>query len=406
MRKIGLILGLALAQNTNVGIGTSTPTHRLHLQSGTLRVEALSGTGTVLAQTDAQGVLGRFTAAPSATSLLKGNAAWGGSDNTDWKLLGNAGTNPTNNFVGTTDAQDFRMAVNNQTSWRILAADPGPHWVGRWTTTTLNNARVSVDAPTGWIAVFGQVTSGNRPAVRGTVGDNTSGPAVAGVNEASDGWGAIGLGSNVAMGTPPNTGGGAYGAGVEVGVVGSYTGADGNTRRGGAFAVRDGSGTYLSVYAAGWDAGNQRKIYGAGTASTTVPGQGTDPGYILFCSEAPEVLFWDQGRFTLSQTRQWVELDPLLALHLAPPFSVWLQPWGDVAVRVTEVSEKGFWVEALQPLQEPVEVSFLLQARRKGTSESPFHEERLPAVEPTHFFTPFRPVLEYRAPSELHDPKN
>ena len=405
MRRIVFIFGLAFAQNTNVGIGTASPTHRLHLQSSTLRVENLSGTGTVLAQTDAQGVLGRFPAAPDANSLLRGDGTWG-SDGTDWKLLGNVNTNPTTNFVGTTDAQDFRMVVNNQTSWRILAADPGTHWVGRWTTATLNDARISVSAPAGWIAVYGQVTSGDRPAIRSTVGDNTSGPAVAGVNSASDGWGAIGLGSGVAPGTPPNTGGGAYGAGLQSGVTGGYRGANANTRRGGAFAVRNASGTYLWVYAAGYEAGNQRKIYGAGTVSTTVPGQNGDPGYTLFCSEAPEVLFWDQGRFTLSQARQWVEIDPILARHLAPPFSVWLQPWGDVAVRVTEVSEKGFWVEALQPLQDPVEVSFFLQARRKGTPESPFHEERLPAVEPTHFFTPFHPVREYRTPYELYDPKN
>lgn len=405
MRKVVLLFGLAWAQNTNVGIGTASPTHRLHLQSGTLRVENLSGIGTVLAQTDAQGVLGRFSAAPNANSLLQGDATWG-ADATDWKLLGNAGTNPANNFVGTADAQDFRLAVNSQTSWRILSAAPGAHWIGRWTTATLNNARVSVEAPTGWIAVYGQVTGGDRPAVRGTVGDNTSGPAVAGVNEASDGWGAIGLGSGVGLGSPPATGGGAYGAGLSAGVVGAYTGANANTRRGGAFAVKDGSGAYQWVYAAGYQGANQRKIYGVGTASTTVPGQGTDPGYILFCSEAPEVLFWDQGRFTFSQTRQWVDIDPLLASHLAPPFSVWLQPWGDIAVRVTEVSEKGFWVEALQPITEPIPVSFLLQARRKGTPESPFHEERLPAVEPSHFFTPFRPVLEYRTPYELHDPKN
>ncbi|MCX7979956.1 MAG: hypothetical protein N3A68_02780 [Bacteroidia bacterium] len=403
MRSTLLIIAACFlwGQSTNVGIGTTTPTHRLHLSSGTLRVENLSGTGTVLAQTDAQGVLGRFPAASDPKHLLRGNATWG-SDATDWNLLGNSGTDPTTHFVGTTDAQDFRLIVNNQTSWRILST--GEHWIGRWTTATLNNARVSIDAPSGWIAVHAQVTGGQRPAIRGTVGDNSAGPAVGAINTASDGWGAFGIGGGTTLGTPPNTGGGAYGAGPVAGVVGSYTGTDASTRAGGAFALRDGSSTYQWVYVAGYEGVNQRKIYGAGTVSSTVVDPASGQGYIVFAPEAPEVLFWDQGRFLLTQSSQWVPLDTLLRQHIAPPFSVWLQPWGDITLTVREVTAEGFRVETAQPLTQPVEVSFLFQARRKGTSDSPFHEERLPAVEPTRFFTPFQPVTTYYTPAELQDP--
>jgi hypothetical protein len=125
------MLGLIWAQ-TNVGIGTTTPTHRLHLATGTLRVEALSATGTSLAQANSQGVLGRFTDPTSISQLLLGNATWG-ADISDWKLTGNSGTNPATHFVGTTDAQDFRIGVNATTRWRILASD-GRHWVGQNTT--------------------------------------------------------------------------------------------------------------------------------------------------------------------------------------------------------------------------------------------------------------------------------
>lgn len=391
-----MLLTLTAAQNTNVGIGTAVPTHRLHLATGTLRVDVLSGTGTVLAQTDAIGVLGRFAVAASATQLLQGNAVWG-SDASDWQLLGNAGTDPAFHFVGTTDATDFRLGVNGLTRWQILST--GEHWVGSSTTATLNSARVSVDAPSGWIAVYGQVTGGQRPALRGTVGDNTSGPAVGAFNTASNGWGAIGIGSGSSIGNLPPDGGGAYGVSTEAGVVGNYAGADGSSRAGGAFAVRDGSGTYQWVYVAGYEGLNQRKIWGAGTASTTVQ---TDGKYrTLFCLEAPEVLMWDGGRFWLHEPHQWVPFDSLLALHLAPPYRVWLQPWGDVALRVVEVSSKGFWVEADQPVTRPIEVSFLVQARRLGPSTSPFHLERLPAVEPSRFFTPFRPVTQYLTPDQL-----
>ncbi len=393
---LGWIGGWVAAQNTYVGIGTAAPTHRLHLATGTLQVQALSGTGTVLAQTDAIGVLGRFAAATAPDQLLQGNAVWG-SDATDWQLLGNAGTNPTVHFVGTTDARDFRLGVNGLTRWRILST--GEHWVGGSTTATLNNAQVSVDAPPGWIAVYAQVTGGGRPALRGTVGDNSSGPAVGAVNTASDGWGAIGIGSGSSIGNLPSDGGGAYGVSTEAGVVGSYTGNDGSSRAGGAFAVRDGGGAYDWVYVAGYEGGTQRKIWGVGTASTTIQTEGKY--HTLFCLEAPEVLLWDAGRFALQAQRQRVPFDSLLVLYLAPPYMVWLQPWGDVALRVVEVTPQGFWVEADRPVTQPLEVSFLVQARRLGPSTSPFHHERLPAVQPSRFFTPFRPVTQYLTPDQL-----
>lgn len=53
----------------------------------------------------------------------------GGNNNTvnlssfgnDWKLTGNAGTNPTNNFIGTTDNQPFVFRTNNTEQARIAA---------------------------------------------------------------------------------------------------------------------------------------------------------------------------------------------------------------------------------------------------------------------------------------------
>ncbi|MCX8111692.1 MAG: hypothetical protein N3E49_00620 [Bacteroidia bacterium] len=397
---IGLAIVSGFAQNTYVGIGTATPTHRLHLSDGTLRIDNLSGTTTVLAQTDAQGVLGRFTSAPGPDYLLTGNATWG-SDATDWKLLGNAGTNPTNNFVGTTDAQDFRLGVNGTTQWRIQST--GEHLAGNHTTAVLNNARLSIDAPAGWIGVYGRVTGGRRPAIRGTVGDNSAGPAVGGISTAPGGWGAIGIGSGATIGDLPNSGGGAYGVGQQVGVIGTHAGTNQSGRSGGAFAVRDAGNTYNWVYVAGYEGGNQRKIWGAGTVSTTIYDISSKQTHTLFAPEAPEVLFWDQGRFVLTAREQWISIDSLLALHLAPPVSVYLQPWGDISVRVIETTVTGFRVQADREPTTPIYVSFLIQARRKGTLNSPFHEERMPHVDPTRFFSPFRPVTIYRTPNTLHD---
>lgn len=396
MRYRILLLGLAWAQ-TNVGIGTNNPTHRLHLATGTLRIDNLSGAGTSLAQVSSTGVLGRFTDPNSASQILQGNAVWG-SDASDWKLTGNSGTNPSTNFVGTTDANDFRIGVSATTRWRILV--DGRHWVGQNTTSTLNNAQVSVDAPSGWIAVFGQVTGGGRPAVRGTSGAG-SGPAVGGVNTASDGWGAIGIGGNASLPAMPADGGGAYGVGPTTGVVGVYTGANSDSRAGGAFAVRDNSGTYDWVYVAGQQSGNLRKIHGVGSVSTNVRDPETGRYHTLFCPEAPEALFWDQGEFLLTSRTTFVSFDTLLSLHLAPPYTVHLQPRGPVKVAVTRVTPEGFFVEAEEVPAQPVRVSYLLQARLQHANE------RLPEVNPHTYFSPFRPVTTYLTPAELHDePKN
>lgn len=43
-----------------------------------------------------------------------------GSSAFDWNLLGNAGTNPSTNFLGTTDAQDLVFRTNNTEKMRIL----------------------------------------------------------------------------------------------------------------------------------------------------------------------------------------------------------------------------------------------------------------------------------------------
>ncbi len=386
------ILGLVWAQ-THVGIGTNAPTHRLHLAAGTLRIDNLTGTGTSLAQTNDIGVLGRFTDPANAGQILQGNATWG-ADVSDWKLKGNSGTNPTTHFIGTTDAQDFRIGVNAITRWRILAN--GRHWIGQNTTSTLNDAQVSIDAPSGWIAVYGQVTGGGRPAVRGTSGGG-SGPAVGAINTVSDGWGAIGIGGSATLPAMPTDGGGAYGVGPTAGVIGVHTGGDSDTRAGGAFAVRDGSSTYQWVYIAGQQGGNARKIHGAGTASTTVRDPKTNRYYTLFCPEAPEALFYDQGEFLLSARTAFIPFDTLLALHIVPPYTVHLQPWAPLKVAVSQVTSEGFLVEAEEAPAQPVRISYLLQARIKHANE------RLPEVNPHTYFTPFRPVSTYLTPAELHD---
>jgi hypothetical protein len=65
---------------------------------------------------------GALAANSVLTSDALGNATWQPSSLSGWSLTGNAGTNPANNFIGTTDNQPFTIRVNNLKAGRIDSA--------------------------------------------------------------------------------------------------------------------------------------------------------------------------------------------------------------------------------------------------------------------------------------------
>jgi hypothetical protein len=152
----------------------------------------------------------------------------------------------------------------------------------------------------------------------------------------------------------PTNGGGAYGVAPVAGVVGVFTEANSDSRAGGAFAVRDDGGTYNWVYIAGQQSGNVRKIHGAGTASTNIRDLRSGRYHTLFCPEAPEALFWDQGDLLLTSQKAFIPFDPLLAQHILPPYSVYLQPWGPIQVSVNQITPEGFFVETEKAPPHPL----------------------------------------------------
>jgi len=222
---------------------------------------------------------------------------------------------------------------------------------------------------------------------------------VGGISTAADGWGAIGIGGNAALPSMPTDGGGAYGVAPVAGVVGVFTAANSNSRAGGAFAVRDAGGTYNWVYIAGQESGDARKIHGAGTASTNIRDPQSGHYHTLFCPEAPEALFYDQGQFLLTSQKAFIPLDTFLARHILPPYTIYLQPWAPIRLAVTHTTPEGFFVEAEKAPDHPIRVSYLLQARNA------YANERLPEVNPHRYFTPFQPVTTYLTPQELKNPK-
>jgi hypothetical protein len=154
----GLVVGL-WAQN--VGIGTSTPTHTLHVSGGQVRVEGLSGTGNALVGLDEEGVTYRINFTGSASDFLRGDGTWG-PDPGDWKLLGNSGTDPSVNYLGTADATQFHIRTNNTERMRFFV--DGRILIG--TTTPLSNRAVlQVQGGDANRAIYGYKASSNGVSV-------------------------------------------------------------------------------------------------------------------------------------------------------------------------------------------------------------------------------------------------
>ena len=144
MKKILLFLfGLVIVQafsQDNVGVGTTTPDASaiMHIDANDkgLLIPRMDSLGMTLITSPANGLMiynltdnafwyyevnqwskigggvGNNINANTVTSII---------DTVAWKLKGNAGTNPSTNFIGTTDAQDFVIRTDNTERARILA---------------------------------------------------------------------------------------------------------------------------------------------------------------------------------------------------------------------------------------------------------------------------------------------
>ena len=105
----------------NVGIGTATPSEKLHV-NGTTRISSLAGTNNRLVQSDANGVLNNVNDGAAGQVLTtdgSGGLTWQSSVAGSWDLLGNTGTLAANNFLGTLDNQDLVFKTNDTENIRI-----------------------------------------------------------------------------------------------------------------------------------------------------------------------------------------------------------------------------------------------------------------------------------------------
>jgi hypothetical protein len=166
-------------------------------------------------------------------------------------------------------------------------------------------------------------------------------------------------GSGVSSPFTTGFGEGVAGSGLDYGVVGFATGALANNRWAGYFDFLASPNGF--AYVAGRTGGVDYAILSSGTKSTIVSGLAAGESRVMFCPEAPEVLFEDYGTGRLSNGVAHVDLDPMFSRNVlvdaAHPLKVFVQLEGDC---------NGVYV----PLKTPTH--FDVRELRGGTSNVAF----------------------------------
>ncbi len=229
--------------NDNIGLGTGTPntSSQLDLSNNNkgILINRVSLTATNNASpvtSPATGLLvyNTVTASSGSTEVLPGFYYWdgsqwiamGGTNGRDWSLLGNAGTDPAVNFLGTTQDTDFVLRTNNIERMRFLGA--GNAAIGNTTPDTDITLRVKDFSR--MYGVLGE-TSSNGAAINGIEYD--TGIGVLGENYGT-GIGVLGYAVNThgVYGSTAYTGG----SFLTGGVIGW---GSGNNNANGVLAVAD-----------------------------------------------------------------------------------------------------------------------------------------------------------------------
>lgn len=364
MKRVAFVGLLAQLAAQNVGIGTPAPTERFHVAGGDVRVEGLSGTGTALVGLDAQGVTHRIGFSNNSGDFLRGDGTWG-PDIGDWNLIGNAGTDPTQNFLGTTDAQQLRIRTNN--TERIRLEVDGRILVN--TTTPLSNTAVLQvqggntdraiygwkNSSSGTAVILGRATQGGstRAGILGRAFKNT-GP--------QQGTGLVGM-VGVTDFLHWDLGPGIAGAGESHGVV-AYSENTSGDRAAGRFEAPTTGGNRVRSLVSAFVGGTHYKIWGrvvdgsgnvvSTPSASTVVADAEGRLYALACPESPEILFMDRGVAALQPGGTYIAFDSALAFNLYVdaqyPLYVFVQPVdADCKLYVAERSRVGFRVLSAEP---------------------------------------------------------
>jgi len=355
----------------------------------------------------------------------------------DWSLSGNTGTNPATNYVGTTDNVPLILRANSIERIRMGTAETVINEAAQdydFRVESLNETEMFfVDASTNHVHVR---AASPFPTIDmftsvGVAGDYPINGYATGQNNA----GVYGRSNTAATGTNMNSGGsfdgtgngfssqagwniGAVGTGTQAGIYGTATNPsnNNNARQGGLFSITDtantvqsiasiagfGSGPTSNRYYGGYFDGNQSTndyayigirnggtdfgILSAGAKSTMVKDD-NEKNRIMFCTEAPEVLFQDFGEGELKNGKATIILDKILSKNISEnkPVKVFIQLEGDCnGVYITNKSNKGFTVNELKNGKSNTKFSWQIIGNRadvkdnNGIITSEFDDARFP----------------------------
>ncbi|NII25971.1 hypothetical protein HB364_12825 [Pseudoflavitalea sp. X16] len=284
---------------------------------------------------------------------------------------------------------------------------------GVWGANNSTGSGVYGSNSAGGAGVMGTATNGIGVDGRTSAATN---PGVHGTNFQMSGTGVLGSGNNMTAMTLHPTGSGlaangsyagTYSTGLDagngIGVIGLGNGITSyNNVGGGAGVVAQGENFGLTAYASspgaavtngkwagyfdylpsgngfayiGGRTGNtDYAILSSGTKSTMVKDE-QDRNRIMYCTEAPEVLFQDIGTAQLVNGKAHVTIDPILARNISVskerPLKVFIQLEGDCkGVYVTNKSASGFDVIELQGGTSNTSFSYQIIANRADTKEA------------------------------------
>jgi len=419
MKKITLfffILGLQVAFS-QVGIGTTNPQYTLDLAAGTfgfgssnVRTETRNDAGI----SGANGAQSGFFETSAPTNYPAGSSSWwhliearhsnnsnnyalqiAGSffdqdlwfrktndsgttawtqllvANSAWKVLGNSGTDPTNNFLGTLDNQHLVFRTNNTERARILSS---------------GNFGIGTTAPTTKLHVVAD--SDNLPTIYGINTNSTASTTSYGVRGecSSTGLGSAGI-SGVSVNSGQN----------EIGVLGDYAtwgaavfglgwassfGDMPTNRDFGLFATCNYS-TGTGVYARDMnDSSGSYAFYGTGkfavTGSKSASVPTTKGNQLLYCTESPEIWFEDLGGGKLTNGSTHITLDEMFLetvfIDENHKIRVFIQEEGESngLIVIKDADGKGFTVKEKNEGLSDIEFSYRIMAKRRFYQDQRF----------------------------------
>ncbi|SEP80333.1 hypothetical protein [Flavobacterium urocaniciphilum] len=355
----------------------------------------------------------------------------------DWSLVGNSSTVPNafgsaaTNFLGTTDNVDMRVHTNNlermrfrsdgniainnagnaNTKLRITQTGATNDAVGATAnddSTGKGNAFWGTNSNATGIAILG---GGGGASVIPTLGAGVSGSHVNGYgiygfcgngdpsNNAHNGHAAAAFSlDSDNNSTTSNNSAFAKLAGKDNaspnGVLSAQDILYGGYFEGGVSSASTPSYSYTGIKYRHTNSGGNNgsttdyKVIGNGTASTLIPDQNNVPR-VMFCPEAPEVLFEDYGIGKLENGEAYIKIDEILAKSIIVdekhPLKVFIQLEGDCnGVFVSEKTIEGFRVIELNNGKSNISFSWHIVANRanskdiSGKTTSEFESLRLP----------------------------